>query len=1513
MSIVPHRIQGRVEQVLWPVFVLNLLLLLFLLVSHAMRSLILVPADNRDRQSANTPLMHLLVVKRLLLILALLTASAHATPPSGFVQSQILRPDGQSWNEAISLEFDPSGRLWVGERGGRIWILDDPHAVNTDPFIDISDEVGAWRDHGMADFALDPNFEQTGFVYLFYLVDRHHLLHCVEPASGVGAPICDAGYDPATNDYFSASIGRITRYQAKIPEGESDYHHAREVDYSTRKVLVGETAQTGFPSLYESHTAGTLLFGDDDTLLASFGDGASFRAIDWGDESDTYEDQALEDGIITPKEDVGALRSQLVDTLSGKIVRINPVTGDGVQSNPFFDGSAPRSPRSRVWLLGLRNPFRMTLRPFSGDHLPELGNPGVLYIGDVGWNSYEEQNIAETGGINFGWPLYEGMDEHEEPTSGSSYFDMSVDNLDMPNPLFGVGGCTEQFFKFNDLIRQDTLSTDPLPNPCDNSQPIPASISTFSQRRPALAWFQNGQEARWSTYDGIDAEQPLLGQSNSAGTKTVTGNQFRGNTSVGGAWYTETSFPAQYQNTYFFADYGRQWIRNAQFDENDQLVAVQEFDNDTGGVVSIEVSPVDGSLYYISWATFLNKVEYQPTGNQDPVAIATSDINFGTAPFAVQFTGSGSTDTEGQPLIYEWDFGDGSPVSNVADPTHTFTTTDSSVTNFTVTLTVTDDGGATDQQTLLISANNSPPTITSVTPPDGTVYPVTGNTVYELDASFVDAESSQSQLSCAWLTVLNHDNHTHQDPADSNCTTTTVISPLGCELDTYSFTLFLTVSDPHGLSVTQSIDLLPDCAGESPLADAGPDQIVNKGLLVTLDGSNSSDASAPIASYQWLQTGGSIPITFDTTSAVTTFTAPIVVISPEDYTFRLKVTDNQGFISTDTVTITVADTPVNTTPVAEAGPPQGAIVGQAISLAGSFTDDGIAGPVTVSWASISEPPGGVASIVDSSSLTSDVSFNVAGDYVLELTVEDTEFTDTDTVTITVADTPVARDIMLVARRVSVTEGDVAVVSQLQSLGHTVTVFDDDVVFAGDETGFDLVVISSTVSSSKVATKFRLSTIPVVTWEPYLYDDMGMTGTVAGTDYGLSFGEQNISVVNSGHPLAGGLSAGTTALSSVTTNDFGWGVPESSAVIIATISGQPTEAAIFAYDSGDTMPGLTAPARRVGLAMGNDTGSTWTADAQALFNAAINWALGGGVPVNQAPIVDAGTGQTVDEGELASLNGIVSDDGVSLPLAINWSVFSSTSSGTVTFTDSGSPTTTFSIDTAGTYELQLEANDPDFTVNDRVTITVIDTPVVSNVMLVAGNNPAADGDIPVIAQLQALGHAITVFDDDAVLAGDETGFDLIVISSTVTSSKVASEFRLSAIPVVSWESFVYDDMGMTGTVFGVDYGTRDNEENIDVINSSHPLAAGLSGTTTLSSLATQSFGWGAPGPSAVIIATISGQPGEASIFAYDSGDGMFGLTAPARRVGLAMGNDTASTWTADAQVLFNAAINWALGL
>ncbi|RZV41329.1 MAG: hypothetical protein EX271_08270 [Acidimicrobiales bacterium] len=94
--------------------------------------------------------------------------------------------------------------------------------------------------------------------------------------------------------------------------------------------------------------------------------------------------------------------------LQGKVLRID-VTGDDYSSNisknyaipsdnPFADGSegAPE-----VFALGLRNPFRGAVEPFTGE----------LYLGDVGQNRREEINrlsLSEPG-VNFGWPLFEGL------------------------------------------------------------------------------------------------------------------------------------------------------------------------------------------------------------------------------------------------------------------------------------------------------------------------------------------------------------------------------------------------------------------------------------------------------------------------------------------------------------------------------------------------------------------------------------------------------------------------------------------------------------------------------------------------------------------------------------------------------------------------------------------------------------------------------------------------------------------------------------------------------------------------------------------------------------------------------------------------------------------------------------------------------------------------------------------------------------------------------------------------
>jgi chitodextrinase len=66
-----------------------------------------------------------------------------------------------------------------------------------------------------------------------------------------------------------------------------------------------------------------------------------------------------------------------------------------VPGNPFYDGT--NSVRSKVWLYGVRNPFRFSIHPVTGE----------IWFGDVGWNTWEEVDRGVKG-ANYGWPCYEG-------------------------------------------------------------------------------------------------------------------------------------------------------------------------------------------------------------------------------------------------------------------------------------------------------------------------------------------------------------------------------------------------------------------------------------------------------------------------------------------------------------------------------------------------------------------------------------------------------------------------------------------------------------------------------------------------------------------------------------------------------------------------------------------------------------------------------------------------------------------------------------------------------------------------------------------------------------------------------------------------------------------------------------------------------------------------------------------------------------------------------------------------
>src|SRR3954462_8532206 len=142
------------------------------------------------------------------------------TLPAGFSESIVPGPADGSWNEAVGITFDETGRMFVWDRTGRVW-FNDPHATAFSSLIDIREEVGDWEDFGLLGFALDPQFRTKGYIYLLDTVDRHHLLH-------FGTP----DYDPAANEYFAATIGRLTRYQCRASDA------FRSINPGTRQVLI---------------------------------------------------------------------------------------------------------------------------------------------------------------------------------------------------------------------------------------------------------------------------------------------------------------------------------------------------------------------------------------------------------------------------------------------------------------------------------------------------------------------------------------------------------------------------------------------------------------------------------------------------------------------------------------------------------------------------------------------------------------------------------------------------------------------------------------------------------------------------------------------------------------------------------------------------------------------------------------------------------------------------------------------------------------------------------------------------------------------------------------------------------------------------------------------------------------------------------------------------------------------------------------------------------------------------
>jgi hypothetical protein len=197
------------------------------------------------------------------------------------------------------------------------------------------------------------------------------------------------------------------------------------------------------------------------------------------------------------------------------------------------------------------------------------------------------------------------------------------------------------------------------------------------------------------------------------------------------------------------------------------------------------------------------------------------------------------------------------------------------------------------------------------------------------------------------------------------------------------------------------------------------------------------------------------------------------------------------------------------------------------------------------------------------------------------------------------------------------------------------------------------------------------------------------------------------------------------------------------------------------------------------------------------------------------------------------------------------------------------------------------------------------------LFVVGNTSLSAADAAIKSRLEGLGYGVTVVLDSATTTGDATGKSLAVISSTSNSADVNQKFRTVAVPVLNNESHLLDDLGMTGSVAGTDYGVKPSQSQLRILNSSHVMAGGLLGTVTVS--AANEFTWGRSNTNAVRIASMAGNTGQVGVFGYEKGSAMFGLSAPARRVSFFFANTTAGSANANGFRLFDQAVNWAVSV
>ena len=661
--------------------------------------------------------------------------------PAGFRDKAVLL----GLDEPTNLAFAPDGKVFVTEKGGTIQVFDSIDDPEPTLFADLNVNVMNNYDRGLLGIAIDPNGPaDPDYVYVNYAYDRE--LNSTEPAPkwGVGNAYDDCPDPPdgpGETDGGCEVSGRVSR----LPIGADGLWTGDEDQ------LVWDWCMQ-FPS----HATGSLVFGPDGMLYASAGEGASYDYEDYGQVRKG--NQGIVNPCNDPEREGGSLRAQDRRTsgdpvgdptgLSGTVIRIDPATGDAAPGNPLIASGQDENER-RIIADGMRNPFRFTFEPKTGD----------LYLGDVGSYFYEEINkiptINGTVGAfgkprNFGWPCYEG------PKKNPGWVVLG-NNAPICQDLYADKSTTKPFFSY---ARYGQVA--PSGSGCDVGSSAVSGLAFATapgypkKYRDALAFADYARGCIWvfgklANGSPDPSKVSTLVEGAASPVNLVTGPD-------GDLYYVELGV------------------------------------NDLG--------------YPTSGAGAIHRIHHYD-GNSPPVVDLQADQTYGELPLTVHLDASGSVDPEGDELTYAWDldgdggFGDTEITGDSGDRIFT------SPRNYTVGVRVTDSHGEYDQATIDIYANNFPPELDVASPTENQKWRV-GKEIH-LEASATDPEDGVvPDYRIAWRLAIQHCPsicHTHP----TNQWISEPVVDFNAPDHEYPSYLLLTASatDDRGLTATRSFKLSP--------------------------------------------------------------------------------------------------------------------------------------------------------------------------------------------------------------------------------------------------------------------------------------------------------------------------------------------------------------------------------------------------------------------------------------------------------------------------------------------------------------------------------------------------------------------------------------------------------------------------------------------------------------------------------------------------------------------------------